>query len=75
MRCHALLREKQNDSCMVNNSFLEPVCNTMKRHRSWRADRAPGLAGPVRLLLGGEDSPADFSRSQAFAWNGFVVTL
>jgi hypothetical protein len=47
---------------MVDCSFLELVCDRIVAAKLWRANRAPELAGPVRLLLGGEDSPADFAR-------------
>src|SRR6516162_5736489 len=45
---------------MMNRSIYELVCDRMAGQASRRADRAPGRAGPVRTLLGGEDSPADF---------------
>src|SRR6516164_577470 len=34
--------------------FSDAVCDRMSGQRPRRADRAPGRAGPVRLLLGGE---------------------
>src|SRR5262249_41615648 len=54
------LQGNQMDSNMVKGSFRQPVCGTRKRQPSRCADRALGRAGPVRLLLGGEDAPAAF---------------
>src|SRR5262245_50116119 len=40
---------------------------------SRRADRAPGRAGPVRRLLGGEDSPADLFLDYSHRWTQIIA--
>src|SRR5438477_7572574 len=41
-------------------SLQEAVCDTMKTHRSGRADRASGRCPAGESMLGGLNSPADF---------------
>ena len=47
---------------------LASVCDKMERSSPWRADRAPGDAGPVRCLLGGKASPAMLFSTAVRSW-------
>jgi hypothetical protein len=63
-----VLQDARGNNLEINDvmihSLLMPVCDTMKRPSPGAQTERRSLAGPVRDLLGGKTSPADFLSPQ-----------